>query len=148
MTDLRMRSVVLSPGVMFPSSPFHREKVELNRKEREAVFEIIAAVLLWLVFALEDHFELFENFAPPWLKKIVAVVLVLVSIRLLSMVLEPNPHTTTEIEDIARTAVDVFMFIGFVIFLVGGVFMWFDTSTEEKPSSTEEEPHLVFEIKR
>jgi len=130
------------------SSPIYREKVELNRKGRKAVFEIIAAVLFWLVFALNDHFGLFENYAPPWLKKIVAVVFVLVSIRLLSMVLEPNPHTTTEIEEIALTAIDVFMFIGFVIFLVGGVFMWFDTSTEERPSSAEEEPHLVFEIKR
>ena len=129
-------------------SPIYREKIELNRKGRKTMMEIIAIVLWVLVLAMEERLELFENFAPPWLKKIVAVVGVLVGIRLLSMALEPNPRTTTEIEEIARTAADVFMFIGFVIFLVGGVFMWFDTSTEEKPSSTEEEPHLVFEIKR
>ena len=130
------------------SIPIYRKKVELRRKGRETMIEIIITVLFFLVLAIDERFELFENFAPPWLKKIVAVVGVLVSIWLLSMVLEPNPHTTTEIEGIARTAVDVFMFIGFVIFLVGGVSLWFDTSTEEKPSSAEEEPHLVFEIKR
>ena len=112
------------------------------------MIEIIITVLLFLVFAIDESFELFENFAPPWLKKIVAVVSVLVSIRLLSMELEPNPTTTGEIEGIARTAADVFMFIGFVIFLVGGVFLWFDTSTEEKPSSAEQQPQPFFEIKR
>ena len=112
------------------------------------MIEIIITVLLFLVFAIEERFELFENFAPPWLKKIVAVVGVLVGIRLLSMALEPNPRTTSEIEEIARTAADVFMFIGFVVFLVGGVIMWFDTSTEEKPSSAEQQPQPFFEIKR
>ena len=81
-------------------------------------------------------------------EKILAVVCVLLSLRLFSMALEPNPVTTGEIEDILRTAIDVFMYIGSVVLFFAGVVIWFDSPTEEMPSSAEQQPQPTFDIKR
>lgn len=94
--------------------------------------------------------ETFHTFAPPWLKKIMAVVCVLLSIGLLSMVFEPNPtfQTAGEIERLVHRAIDVFMFIASIVLFIEAVTLWFDTSTKEMPPLTEQQPHLTFEIKR
>ena len=113
------------------------------------MMEIITVVLILILWAFGEKLaEIFFILAPPWLKKILAVACVLLSIWLLSMALEPNPVTTGEIEDIVNTAIDVFMFIGSIALFFGGIVLWFDTPTEEKPSSAEQQPHLTFEIKR
>ena len=92
--------------------------------------------------------ETFHTFAPPWLKKIMAVVCVLLSIGLLSMVFEPNPATAGEIERLVHRAIDVFMFIASIVLFIEAVLLWFDTPTKEMPPSNEQQPHLTFEIKR
>lgn len=94
--------------------------------------------------------ETFHTFAPPWLKKILAVACVLLSIGLLSMVFEPNPtfHTAGEIERLVHRAIDVFMFIASIVLFIEAVLLWFDTPTKEMPPSNEQQPHLTFEIKR
>ena len=94
--------------------------------------------------------ETFHTFAPPWLKKIMAVVCVLLSIGLLSMVFEPNPtfHTAGEFERLVHRAIDGFMFIASIVLFIEAVTLWFDTSTKEMPPLTEQQPHLTFEIKR
>ena len=94
--------------------------------------------------------ETFHTFAPPWLKKILAVACVLLSIGLLSMVFEPNPtfQTAGEIERLVHRAIDVFMFIASIVLFMQAVVLWFDTPTKEMPPLTEQQPHLTFEIKR
>lgn len=113
------------------------------------MLEIITVVLILLTMAFGEQLaETLSILAPTWLKKILAVVCVLLSIRLFSMALEPNPVTTGEIEDIVNTAIDVFMFIASIILFFAGVAIWFGTPTEDMSSSAEQQPHLNFEIKR
>ena len=92
--------------------------------------------------------ETFHTFAPPWLKKILAVACVLLSLRLFSKAYEPNPATVGEIEAIFTTAFDVFMYIASIVLFIEAVVLWFDTPTKEMPPSNEQQPHLTFEIKR
>ena len=94
--------------------------------------------------------ETFHTFAPPWLKKIMAVVCVLLSIGVLSMVFEPNPNLRVagEFERLVHTVIDVFMFIASIVLFIEAVLLWFDTPTKEMPPSNEQQPHLTFEIKR
>ena len=113
------------------------------------MLEIITVGLILLSMAFGDKLaETLSILVPPWLKKILAVACVLLSIRLFSMALEPNPATTGEIEDIVNTAVDIFMFIASIFLFFAGVVTWFGTPTEDMSSSAEQQPHLNFEIKR
>lgn len=113
----------------------------------DIVLEVLSLFSIALIPMLH---ETFHTFAPPWLKKIMAVVCVLLSIGVLSMVFEPNPNLRVagEFERLVHTVIDVFMFIASIVLFIEAVTLWFDTSTKEMPPLTEQQPHLTFEIKR
>jgi len=116
------------------------------------MIDFFVHVVLSLLIAASGPWLLKTLYAltPPWLKKILAVVCVLLSIWLLSMALEPNPATSGIIwwEGIANTAIDVFLYIWTFFLFFAGVALWFDKPTEEMPSSAEHQSQPTFEIKR
>lgn len=113
------------------------------------MIDIVLGVLsLFSIALIPILHDAFHTFAPPWLKKILAVACVLLSLRLFSMAYEPNPATVGEIEPLIHTVIDVFMFIASIVLFIEAVLLWFDTPTKEMPPSNEQQPHPTFEIKR